>query len=253
MNSFLISLALELASMIEVAYAQYAGSTAPLPVALQPLVIEETLTVHENGKQVPFGFIASRTVASTGQMFVFVVIRGTESILEWLDDGFVVPCAIASFGNTTDGYEALYRQLSPQIVKTLKRLGIADIIVTGHSLGAALAQLAQVDIWNNLQVRAVSYTFCGPRCGDLAFAKAFAAAGFVSFRIFNTEDLVPTLPPATTDLSGKMLSPTDMLFSLFLHTKGIFEHVGKPVPLTFNLGTIAANHDIANVIAELAK
>jgi len=242
-------LALDLIKLIDFAYERQTGVQSFTAGGLS-VEIAAVLTVHEDFRQVPFGFVATEESPS-GDVIAYVILRGTSTLLEWFDDGFALPHAVsmadAPIGHTTDGYERLYRQLSPQIVQALRAIKPTGIRVAGHSLGGALALLAVVDIWNNLGIRAESYTFCAPRAGDPEFAKAFAAAGFVSHRIFNTEDLVPTLPPATTDLSSKLESPSDWLLSLVAHVKGLYQHVGEAVALTFNLGSLEANHSLANI------
>lgn len=245
-------LALALGQMVQVAYAQYDGTTASLPESPR-LVIEETLTVHEGGKQVPFGFIA------TSDNMAFVVLRGTSSLLEWMDDAFIMPTLFPGYGDVASGMNDLYRQLAPQIIKTLTRVKAGHIYLTGHSLGAALVHLAAADILHNLGVKAESYTFCGPRVGDPAFARSFADAGLVTWRFFNTEDIVPTVPLATVPFSVPAGGFLDRLVSFFglpasdESEHGEFEHVGTPLALTFHAGSLAGNHDLANLLAAHEK
>jgi len=155
-------------------------------------------------KPVPFGFVATKGTD------IFVVIRGTRTPLEWLDDFTAQPVAFAPngqpWGSTTHGFNALFGDLGPQISGALAQLktagnSLASVFVTGHSLGAALAHLAAAAIASQFNVRPVSYTFCGPRGGDPQFGDAFNAAKLQTWRIFNTEDIVPTVPPAAVEMS----------------------------------------------------
>lgn len=74
------------------------------------------------------------------------------------------------------------------------------LLVTGHSKGGALAQLAALRLASigdpDLRPEAV-YTFAAPRAGNHAFARAFerALAGRV-WRFEYQDDLVPHLPPS---------------------------------------------------------
>ena len=68
----------------------------------------------------------------------------------------------------------------------------------GHSLGTALGTLtaAELAIVNpaNVQDQVVSYTFVSPRVGLLDFASSFNNAVPVSYRLWNTLDIVPQTP-----------------------------------------------------------
>ena len=69
-------------------------------------------------------------------------------------------------------------------------------LVTGHSLGAALAVLTSptVDLLTaNNDVR--MYNFAGPRVGNPAFAGAYSEFVAQSYRVVNLTDVVPFLPP----------------------------------------------------------
>jgi len=69
-------------------------------------------------------------------------------------------------------------------------------VVTGHSLGSALATLfvMENDSKRKFDV-ATSCTFASPRVGNLEFTRAFGRLLIDSWRIVNTLDIVPKLPP----------------------------------------------------------
>ena len=78
-----------------------------------------------------------------------------------------------------------------------------SIVVTGHSLGAALATLYVLD--NALTERIhnpLIYTFASPRVGDSTFASAFNALSLTSWRIDNLPDVVPYLPLGFTHVDS---------------------------------------------------
>jgi hypothetical protein len=70
------------------------------------------------------------------------------------------------------------------------------MVVTGHSLGAALATLfvMENDSRRKFDIT-TSCTFASPRVGNLEFARAFDQLPIDSWRIVNTLDIVPKLPP----------------------------------------------------------
>jgi hypothetical protein len=69
-------------------------------------------------------------------------------------------------------------------------------VVAGHSLGAALTTLfvMENDSKRKFDVT-TSCTFASPRVGNLEFARAFDLLPIDSWRIVNTLDIVPKLPP----------------------------------------------------------
>jgi triacylglycerol lipase len=78
-----------------------------------------------------------------------------------------------------------------------------DFVVTGHSLGGALATLYTIE--HAFKKRAdparkvrinTACTFASPRVGMRAFVKEFDALPIDSWRIANRQDLVPSLPPS---------------------------------------------------------
>jgi len=157
------------------------------------------------GVVVTFGFLA---VSATGELVAS--IRGTDSILEWLDDAnfLMVPNPIAgSRGATEDGFTAVYKSLrigpangtlsaKDSIKSYLDAGSVKTVTVCGHSLGGALATLLTLDVGFNTSCKTpTAYTYASPRTGDHAFAGSFNAAIATCYRIENRRDIVPKLPP----------------------------------------------------------
>jgi len=69
-------------------------------------------------------------------------------------------------------------------------------IVTGHSLGSALATLFVLEnsVKHKLDISLIS-TLASPKVGNLEFKHVFAALPLTSWRIVNIRDVVPKLPP----------------------------------------------------------
>ena len=85
----------------------------------------------------------------------------------------------------------------PALQHALSASGAKTIIVTGHSLGAAMAELAAIDLKLNVypSLKYASYTQGTPRVGNPAFAALFDSQIDVSFREIHQADCVPHLPP----------------------------------------------------------
>jgi len=74
----------------------------------------------------------------------------------------------------------------------------APLLITGHSLGGALATFAAI---NTSYSVGELYTYGAPRVGNAAFEKYFAAtATFPTWRVTHTRDVVPHLFPARNEL-----------------------------------------------------
>lgn len=76
----------------------------------------------------------------------------------------------------------------------------ADILITGHSLGGALAQMASLEmkqnpIYNTLSIGKVqSITFGSPRWCDQTIATLYRNVVDSNWRIVNQRDVIPTAP-----------------------------------------------------------
>lgn len=105
------------------------------------------------------------------------------------------------------GFWAAYGKMSQEILQMLtnKEEFSGDIVVTGHSLGGALAQLLALDLRMSLgaKVAIALYTFGSPRVGNRAFAKIFNLAVPRSFRVVFRNDIVTTMPGPPFFVHGK--------------------------------------------------
>jgi len=145
--------------------------------------------------------------AGTGD--VVIAIRGTDGILEWIQDAqfLMVTCPfLAGAGHTEDGFTAMYSSFeigaaagSPSVVNALASLPfpqtVGALTICGHSLGGALATLLALDVAANTTFKNPTvYTYASPRTGDPAFAGTYNQVVPNTFRIANRIDLVPKLP-----------------------------------------------------------
>jgi triacylglycerol lipase len=70
------------------------------------------------------------------------------------------------------------------------------MVVTGHSLGAALATLFVMENASKHKFDvSMLCTFASPRVGNMEFVRVFNQLPIDSWRIVNTPDVVPKLPP----------------------------------------------------------
>jgi hypothetical protein len=133
----------------------------------------------------------------------FLSFRGTSDIEEWVANIDAIPDdyrPIAGFGQVHSGFQDVYELVRQKIAANLATAttGCDQILITGHSLGAALAVLAAPDVARNMPPNTIEprvLTFAGPRVGLSDFAASFDAAIESCYRVVNFLDLVPYLPP----------------------------------------------------------
>jgi triacylglycerol lipase len=146
-----------------------------------------------------FGLMGRNPTSRTA----FVSFRGTADVEEWVADVDAVPDdyrPIAGFGQVHAGFQDVYELVRTSIAANLATAaaGCDQILITGHSLGAALAVLAAPDIFRNMPPNTIEprlITFAGPRVGLSDFANKFNATIESCFRVVNFLDIVPYVPP----------------------------------------------------------
>jgi triacylglycerol lipase len=147
-----------------------------------------------------FGLMGHNPTSRTA----FVSFRGTSDVEDWLADLDAVPdnyLPVAGFGQVHAGFQDVYELVRESIAADLATAtaGCDQILITGHSLGAALAVLAAPDVFRNMPPNKIEprlITFAGPRVGLTDFVNAFNAAIESCFRVVNFLDVVPYVPPA---------------------------------------------------------
>ncbi|KAF6999723.1 hypothetical protein CFC21_015702 [Triticum aestivum] len=139
---------------------------------------------------------------------VIVAIRGTQenSVQNWIKD-LVWKQVDLNYPNMPDakvhtGFYSAYNNtlLRPAItnaVRKARRLyGDISIIVTGHSMGGAMASFCALDLAISLGSDTVHLmTFGQPRIGNAAFASYFEQYVPSAIRVTHEHDIVPHLPP----------------------------------------------------------
>ncbi|XP_044964593.1 lipase-like isoform X1 [Hordeum vulgare subsp. vulgare] len=139
---------------------------------------------------------------------VIVAIRGTQenSVQNWIKD-LVWKQVDLNYPNMPNakvhtGFYSAYNNtlLRPAItnaVRKARRLyGDISVIVTGHSMGGAMASFCALDLAISLGSDSVHLmTFGQPRIGNAAFASYFEQYVPSAIRVTHEHDIVPHLPP----------------------------------------------------------
>jgi triacylglycerol lipase len=164
------------------------------------------------GAEVCYGYLAQDVNAPN----VYVAaIRGTEGILEWIEDGEFAAVTHPVAGKVEAGFFGVYsslkyRPLSGGVVPAAAGISAAvgppgELIVLGHSLGSAVATYLTFDLAapTLLGTRVQGCFFASPRPGNDAFVQAFDAR-VPEYQLWNYQlDVVPRVPlgPDYSDLS----------------------------------------------------
>ena len=123
-----------------------------------------------------FGLVAYNAAESTA----IIAFRGTQTIWDWIEDLDALTFPYLPYPDAGDvhmGFQLVYehiRQSTSDLLSTGCK-GVSKILVTGHSLGGAVAMLGAFDIAHTSLpgVPVEIYTFAGPRTGTSFFAESF--------------------------------------------------------------------------------
>ena len=213
---------------IQAAYEQFVSDPSqvnPASITNMPAgytlvrTIQMTDSIGSTQSRVFYGFVA---VGGTPQTAV-VALRGTATKVEWWNDfqwDLVPFTQVPNGGKVAQGFHDIYSTFGtmtppgqPQPAAAPAKTFAASIaeaateglagevdpaglpvVVTGHSLGGALATLLVADLAANTPLKPQAWTFASPRVGDAAFAGRYGGLSTVSWRIYNQADIVPYFP-----------------------------------------------------------
>lgn len=126
---------------------------------------------------------------------LIVSFRGTKEILDWFTNLDMLERP-TSVGSVHDGFYRAFTGVSARLESQIEQLGRdKPIVLTGHSLGGALATLAAA-FWRGKYTIASVYTYGQPCVGFDSF-QAFMNVQLANrfYRFVNADDIVPRVPP----------------------------------------------------------
>jgi hypothetical protein len=135
---------------------------------------------------------------ATGPNHVVISFRGTSSLENLITDlTFSKVDSPYGRGKIHRGFMKAYASVQIALNSAVDDLGQGHVLfVTGHSLGAALAQLAAYDLAAKGNDVAAVYVFGSPRVGNKDFASAYnQRLEDRTFLHINNKDLVTRVPP----------------------------------------------------------
>ncbi len=142
------------------------------------------------------GFCCKRNVDNE-PAYIVLAFRGTEKkVSDWLTDANAIPIQQGST-KVHKGFHEAFTAVQSQVEAILNRVDCQDengnklpIFITGHSLGGALAILATKLVASNID--GACYTFGAPRVANYEY---FESVKTPIYRIVNSSDIVPRVPP----------------------------------------------------------
>jgi hypothetical protein len=217
-----LSVAIKFAQLVNAAYAidpRDVTNSAGQSISAGGTTYTVVTTIYANDLATEMNPLRSTNIVSIGLVLqaagaadVVIAIRGTEGIMEWIQDakfGMVQCPFLTGAGNTEDGFTDMYSSLrigsvagSAGLVSALATLGFPQpvnaatpVTICGHSLGGALVTLLALDVAaNTIFKNPTVYSYASPRTGDGTFVAMYNHMVPATIRIANRVDLVPKLP-----------------------------------------------------------
>ena len=171
-----------------------------------PYLRTRNITFAGEFQSTVFGYVGYSPAIDT----ISIVFRGTRTFDGWIRDmRFVKPdCPFPGAPEGAKvhlGFLEAWAFLKPEIMEAFLKLVEAypqsNLLITGHSLGGAIATLCALDIYSSKPELQKAFkmsnvfTVGQPRVGNFAFSNWTTTFPFKMHRLVYENDLVPHLPP----------------------------------------------------------
>lgn len=133
-----------------------------------------------------------------GHVYVTVAFCGSEGFGDWLHNLMVWTVRpFGSPGRVHAGFQRRWAAISSKLTAAIRRLEPRRLLITGHSLGGAVATIAAPVLARSFPKASVSVvTFGAPQVGDSRFNECARPKNVVSFvRCVHIGDIVQLFPP----------------------------------------------------------
>ncbi|MBF0103287.1 MAG: lipase family protein [Desulfobacterales bacterium] len=141
------------------------------------------------------------TTEIDGKRKLYIVFRGSVDVQDWVDDVSFYKKQVPYWGMNSKmkvhrGFLSQYIKIRDFIHARVSRIRINDCVMTGHSLGGALAVLCAADLrYLHPELQSITcYTFGAPRIGNKHFADAYMNSVPETYRYVYGDDVVTQLP-----------------------------------------------------------
>lgn len=202
---------------VHLAAATYTGGAQQCLDVIYPkpdIQVKSTFGVRCDGVLSEYDDCSGYTAISEERKLIIAAFRGSMTsaqITEQILSGFMDPMEnFISGGKVQKYYNNAYKKLYPCVKQSVEDLIVRypgyKVLVTGHSLGGALATLiAAALVYNNVVSSSdlELYSFGMPRVGDKNFAYNYDKLLTNSWVIVHNRDIVPHFPICLTCYSNE--------------------------------------------------
>ncbi len=131
---------------------------------------------------------------ATSPESVLISFRGTEALGDWMANLNLLTTT-RPYGKVHRGFLGAFQVVEHKLTSILEHNAGRRVLLTGHSLGGALALVAAAE-WRNRFRIAWVHTFGQPAVGKKEFQISIEEGyGDAYYRFVNADDIVPMVPP----------------------------------------------------------
>jgi hypothetical protein len=133
---------------------------------------------------------------------IYIILRGTSSIINWLDDFEIRLVPYKSYPecncNVHNGFYHSILGIKNKTIETVqilqKKYPTYSVVLTGHSYGASCSQLLAMELEKE-GIKTKLYNYGQPRVGDEKYSNFVITIINEYWRVTHNKDIVPHIPP----------------------------------------------------------